>query len=88
MLTQETQALKPDEEFLCSLSGVVGSKWPSLAVSLLLSEEEIERLKGKGNFSQQELALQMLKTWALKEEATYGQLCHKLRSISLFQDSC
>ena len=83
LLGQETRDLKPDEEFLHLLSGVVGSRWPSLAVSLSLSEGEIEGLKGKVGVSQQELALQMLRIWASREEATYGQLCHKLKTISL-----
>ncbi len=85
MLGQETRTQKPDDKFLCSLSGVVGSRWPSLAVSLSLSEGEIEGLKGKVGLSQQELALQMLKIWASREEAMYGQLCRKLNTISLFQ---
>ena len=87
MLCEETQALKPDEEFLHSLSGLLGSRWPSLAASLSLSEGKIEGLKGKVGLSQQELAFQMLKIWASREEATYGQLCCKLKTISLFQYS-
>ena len=87
MLGQETQALKPDQAFLRSLSGVVGSRWPSLAVSLSLSEGEIEGLKEKVGLSQRELALQMLRIWVSGEEATYGQLCRKLKTISLFQYS-
>ena len=87
MLGEGSQAVKLDEEFLHSLSGVVGSKWPTLAVSLALSEGEIKGLKGKVELSHQELALQMLRIWASREEATYGQLCHKLKTISLFQYS-
>ena len=87
LLNQKTQALTPDEEFLCSLSGVVGSRWPSLALSLSLSEGKIEELKGKVGLSQQELALQMLKVWVSREEATYGHLCRHLKTISLFQCS-
>ncbi len=88
MLGQDTQVLKPDDKFLHSFSGVVGSRWPSLAVSLSLGEGEIEGSKGKVGLSQQELAFQMLKIWASREEATYGQLCYKLRTVSLFQYSC
>ena len=84
MLSQATQAMKPDWKFLHSLSGLVGSRWPSLAVSLALSELEIEELKAEAELSQPELALQMLKIWASKEEATYGQLCRILKTISLF----
>ena len=87
MLNQETEAQKPDVEFLCSLSGVVGSRWPSLAVSLPLSKEEIEELKGKVGLSQQQIALQMLRVWSSRKEATYGQLYHKLKTIALFQHS-
>lgn len=87
MLNQETQALKPDLEFLRSLSGEVGSRWPSLAVSLSLSKGEIVGLKEKVGLSQQELALQMLTIWVAREESTYGQLYRKLRTISLFQHS-
>ena len=84
LLGQETQALKPDEEFLRSLSGVVGSRWPSLAVSLSLSEGEIEGLKGKVGFSQKEIAFQMLRAWVSREGATYGQLCRQIKTITLF----
>ena len=85
MLDEENQALKPDEEFLQSLSVEVGSSWPSLAVSLSLSEGEIEGLREKVGLTQQDLSLQTLKLWAAREEATYAQLCCKLKTISLFQ---
>ena len=72
-------------EFLQSLSGVVGPRWPSLALSLSLGEEEIKGLKGKVGLSQQELAMQMLEVWVMTREATYGELCHTLKTISLFR---
>lgn len=53
-------------------------------MSLSLSEGEIEELKEKVRYSHQELALKMLRIWASKEEATFGELCIKLKSISLF----
>ena len=84
LLDKQTQALKPDEEFLRSLSGVVGSRWPSLAVSLSLSEGEIGGLKGKVGLYQQELAYKMLRVWVSREGATYGQLCRQLKTITLF----
>ena len=87
MLSKENEALKPDEEFLRSFSAVVGSNWPSLALSLSLSEEEIKGLKEKVGLSQQDLALQMMKTWLTKEGSTYSELCLKLKTISLFQHS-
>ena len=77
--------MKVDDEYLQLLSGEVGSRWPSLATSLSLSAKEIMELKDMVGLSEHELALQMLRTWALKENATYGQLCRKLNTISLFQ---
>ena len=85
MLDEENEDKKPNKEFLQLLSVEVGSRWPSLAVSLSLSDGEIADLKKKTGLSKQELALQMLMTWASKEKATYGQLCHRLKTISLFQ---
>ena len=84
MLDAENKDKKPDEKFLRSLSGVVGSRWPSVAVTLSLSSDELNE---KAGLHQKELAFQMLKTWSLKEDATYGQLCCKLRAISIFQHS-
>ena len=84
LLDTQTQDKKPNGEFLYSLSGMIGSRWPSFAVCLALKDEEIEELKGKVGLSQQELALQMLRVWASKERSTYGQLRCKLLTISLF----
>ena len=69
--------------FLESLAGVVGSKWPSLAASLSLSGDEMEEVRREEG-SHQDLALQMLKKWYSREDATYGQLCQALKTISLF----
>jgi hypothetical protein len=44
--------------------------------------EEVE--KNKKQLSQSDLSLRMLKKWATREEATYGQLCHRLKTITLF----
>ena len=40
--------VKPGVKFLETFSGVVGSKWPSLAASLSMSGEEIEDMRKKG----------------------------------------
>ena len=82
LLAKETRDLKPDVEFLESFAGVVGSPWPSLAVSLCLSESEIEEVK---QLPQQQQALRMLQMWVSREDATYGQLYQKLKTVSLFQ---
>ena len=85
-MEQDGHKIKPDTKFLESFSVVVKSKWPSLAVSLGLSESEIQEVKEKGEgLSQIEHALQMLKKWVSRENATYGQLCQSLMAISLFQ---
>ena len=78
--------LKPDKEFLSAFAGVVGSKWPSLATTLSLSEGEIEEVK-KESLSQQDHAFLMLNKWASREDATYGQLCLKLKKIFLFSET-
>ena len=81
LLERQNRDLKPDVEFLGAFAGVVGSKWPSLATTLSLSESEIKEVKREGP-TQQDHALQMLKKWASREDATYGQLCHSLKITS------
>ena len=62
------------------------SKWPSLASLLSLTSDEVEEVRrGEEGFTQKNHALLMLKKWTSKEEATYGQLYHKLKIISPFQ---
>ena len=86
LLKQDYHKIKPDTKFVEAFSLVVGSKWPSLAVSLSLSESDIQEVKEKGEgLSQLEHALQMLKKWVSRKDATYGQLCQSLKAISLFQ---
>ena len=83
-------------EFLEAFAGVVGSKWPSLAASLALSEDEIEEVR-KEWFSQpdrsaqegeelpqQGYALLMLKEWASRKDATYSRLHQTLNRCLLF----
>ena len=83
LLSQEQRDLKPDQQFL--EAGEVGSKWPSLASALSLTSSQVEEVKKK--HSHFDHALQMLLKWVEREGATYGQLklCHKLKSIPLFQ---
>ena len=77
--------LKPDKEFLSAFADVVGSKWPSLATTLSLSEDEIKEMKRDSeSLFRQDHAFLMLSRWASREDATYGQLCLKLKKISLF----
>ena len=86
LLNAEKEKLKPEEEFLEGFASVVESKWLTLASVLSLTSAEIEELKGKKEESSpRDLALQMLRQWASREDATYGQLCQRLKAISLFQ---
>ena len=83
LLSPEQRDLKPDQQFLELFVGEVGSKWPSLASALSLTSSEVEEVNKK--HSHLDHALQMLQKWVEREDATYGQLCHKLKSIPLFQ---
>ena len=87
LLSPEQRDLKPDQQFLelFSADHEVGSKWPSLASSLSLTSSEVEEVKKRKQCSHQEHALQVLKKWVEREDATYGQLCLKLKAIPLFQ---
>ena len=83
----EKQNLQPDEQFLELLASMVTShsECPSLVSTLSLTSSEMEEVeRNRKQLSQLELSLQVLKIWATREGATYGQLCHKLRSIALF----
>ena len=84
LLDPEKQSLRPDEQFLELLAGVVKSECPSLVSILSLTSNEMKEVKKNQKVSQSELSLLVLKKWATREEATYGQLCQKLKTISLF----
>ena len=58
---------KDDMEFLESFAGVVGVKWPSLAASFSLSEEEIEEIREEEN-GEKERALLLFVKWATTGE--------------------
>ncbi len=86
LLEPEFQCMRPDDEFLQSLSEVIGSKWPYLATLLSLNSGNIEELREEGEgLSQVDRALMMLKKWSSQEGAAYGQLFEKLKPVSLFQ---
>ena len=88
LLHNDNHSLKPDEEFLQSFADVVGSTWPSLVTCLSLSGSAIEEMREEGSSEQHHvLALKMLRKWALREDATYGQLYQTLTAPSLFQFS-
>lgn len=72
--------LKPDEEFLTSFAGVLGSKWAALAAALSLSEEETKECRVKVA-SGEKRAVLVLEKWASADDATYGQLCKALQTF-------
>ena len=82
LLSPEQRDLNPDQQFLELFAAEVGSKWPSLASALSLTSSEVEEVKKWKQCSHQEHALQVLKKWVEREDATYGRLCHKLKAIS------
>jgi hypothetical protein len=73
---------KPDDNFLQIFAKIVGSHWPHLASQLSLSTRDImEELKRRERSSPADQALYMLQKWKSKEEATYGLLCERLRTV-------
>ena len=81
LLSPQNRTLKPNKEFLTSFVDVVVTKclWPSLAASLSLSES----LQEEVGASRKDHALQVLSGWADREEATYGELCRALKTLTL-----
>ena len=74
--------LKPDDRSLQIFARVVGNHWPHLASQLSLSTRDImEELKRRGRSSPADQALYMLQKWKSREEATYGLLCERLRTV-------
>ena len=83
LLNRDNSTVKPDKKFLELFAEVVGSQWPSLAVSLSLEEDEMEDTRG--SCSQTNHAFTMLSRWASGgEDATFGKLCQILKTPSFF----
>ena len=83
LLNPENRGLKPKEDFLKPFADALGAKWACL---LSLTSDEVEEVKEKEKgFSQQDHTFRMLQKWAAREDATYGQLLEKLKTISLFE---
>ena len=78
---------KPDNDFLCSFATVVGKNWPSLASLLSLSASDVEEIKRESGrtTTHTEQALQMLRMWSSRTEATYGYLYSKLKTVPLLR---
>ena len=83
LLEADYSCVKPEEEFLRSFSGAVGSKWPYLAALLSFGGSEIKEVKQEGEGPNH--AFLMLRKWASREGATYGQLYEKLKPTSVFE---
>ena len=82
LLDPQKSNLKPNDRFLQIFARVVGNHWPHLASQLSLSTRDImEELKRRERSSPSDQALYMLKKWKSREEATYGLLCERLRTV-------
>ena len=73
------------DDFLREFATVVGGRWPSLASILSFSTADVEQMKSEVVGTPAEQALHMLRAWKRgPRETTYGGLCTRLKSISLF----
>ena len=73
---------KPDDNFLQTFAKIVSNNWPHLSFQLSLSTRDImEELKRKERLPPADQALYMLQKWKSKEEATYGLLYERLRTV-------
>ena len=84
LLNQDMSTLKPDLPFLELLAEVVDSNRLSLASALSLTSEMEEVEKEREGLPHKSNALLMLEKWAVRGDATYGQLCQRLNNIALF----
>ena len=87
LLNPSKSNLKPNDSFLQVFGKIVSINWPHLASQLSLSTTDImKELKRIGRLSAPaDQALFMLQKWKTKEEATYGLLCERLRTVLLMQ---
>ena len=83
LLNQDMSTLKPDFPFLELLADVVDSNRLSLASALSLTSEMEEVEKEREELPHKSNALIMLEKWAARGDATYGQLCQRLKNIAL-----
>ena len=86
-MDHENTATAVDDEFLREFAEVVGDWWPSLASLLSFPTADVEQMKREVVGTPAEQALHMLRAWRRSREATYGGLCTRLKSISLFGTS-
>ena len=82
LLRPANKSVKPNTQFLEKFAALKEVKWESLASLLSLTSTQIEEVRRRGE-GPQDCALMTLKMWAARDDATYGQLCHLLRTISL-----
>ena len=88
LLSEENSDLKPDNHFLKLFAGTIDTKWPSLTSILSMTSMIEEVKKERDTLSHQDCALLILNKWALRNDATHGQLCQRLKTIVLFQPLC
>ena len=84
----ENTATAVDDEFLREFAEAVSDRWPSLASLLSFPTADVEQMKREVVGTPAEQALHMLRAWRRRSrEMTYGGLCARLKSISLFGQS-
>ena len=85
---------KPQDDFLKQFSGIVGSNWSILPAVLSLSDDVIKEMipvpeEGESMVDtptrNSDRAFQMLEKWRSRDDATYGQLCQRLKTIKPFK---
>ncbi len=82
---KSNSSLRPDEEILQSFAPIIGSRWLCLAFPLSLTSEDIASIERETRGAEPtRQALVMLRKWAVRETATYGQLRDGLHTLSVF----
>ena len=85
LLDPKDTATAVDDEFLREFAVVVDNRWPSLASLLSFHTADVEQMKREVVGTPAEQALHMLRAWRRRSrEMTYGGLCARLKSISLY----
>ena len=80
-ILRSNSSIRPDVNFLQSFAAIIGSRWWCLAFPLSLTSEGIVSIRRETKGAEPtRQALVMLKKWAARETATYGQLRERLRT--------
>ena len=84
LLSAEYRDMRPTADFLETLARVGESRWPASSLAASLSQAlRMEACSREGRSQGQAVALEVLNVWSSSEDATYSQLCRKLKTLSL-----